>query len=383
MDPVTHTLVGASLAATRLGERTRFAWPALIVGANLPDLDVLAYAAGGDAALGFRRGWTHGVPALLVLPALLAACLWLIGRHRRPRPEVPAVSAGRPEVPAVSAGRPEVPAVSAGWLVALCYLAVVTHPVLDWLNTYGMRWWMPIRGDWSYGDAVFIMDPWLWLILGAGFLLGRRAAPGPVAAWALASGLLLAVVAGRSSEHLPAVVAVAIALLAALLWRPSGRSTRRRAAAAGLTIAVLYAAGMVTLHGLTESRVLRELGHSALGAPERWMVGPMPADPFTWDVVAQHGGEYRFGRFAWRGGGRLTLEERGRPVATGDPVWQRVLASGQAQGFLTWVRFPWLETEPDGQGGLRVHLMDARYARQRRRGFGATLVRLPGPEPAP
>ena len=65
MDPLTHTLVGASLASTRLGNTTRFATVALVVGANLPDIDVLAYFAGGDAALGFRRGWTHGVLALV------------------------------------------------------------------------------------------------------------------------------------------------------------------------------------------------------------------------------------------------------------------------------------------------------------------------------
>ena len=64
MDPLTHTLVGASLASSKLGEKTRYATAALVIGANLPDIDVLSYFAGGDAALGFRRGWTHGVLAL-------------------------------------------------------------------------------------------------------------------------------------------------------------------------------------------------------------------------------------------------------------------------------------------------------------------------------
>ena len=153
MDPLTHTLVGASLASTRLGRTTRLAGPALVIGANLPDIDVLAFVAGGDAALGFRRGLTHGVPALVLLPALFAAMLWLWGRWR----------------PGPPGSR-----LSGPWLTGLCYLAVVSHPVLDWLNTYGMRWWMPFRDTWYYGDSVFIMDPWLWLLLGAGWLLGRR-----------------------------------------------------------------------------------------------------------------------------------------------------------------------------------------------------------------
>lgn len=56
MDPLTHTLVGANLASTRLGEKTRLAAAALIIGANLPDIDAIFYFTGqSDFALGFRR----------------------------------------------------------------------------------------------------------------------------------------------------------------------------------------------------------------------------------------------------------------------------------------------------------------------------------------
>ena len=34
MDPLTHTLIGASLASSKLGEKTRFATAALVIGAN-------------------------------------------------------------------------------------------------------------------------------------------------------------------------------------------------------------------------------------------------------------------------------------------------------------------------------------------------------------
>ena len=69
MDPLTHTLLGANLAATRLGATTRLAGAALVIGANLPDVDAVTYFLGDDAALGLRRGWTHGVLALAVLPS--------------------------------------------------------------------------------------------------------------------------------------------------------------------------------------------------------------------------------------------------------------------------------------------------------------------------
>jgi inner membrane protein len=63
MDNLCHSLVGAALAECGLRRRTRYATFALVIGANLPDIDVLALF--GDNGLGFRRGITHGIPALL------------------------------------------------------------------------------------------------------------------------------------------------------------------------------------------------------------------------------------------------------------------------------------------------------------------------------
>src|SRR5687767_6498536 len=162
MDPLTHTLVGANLAATRLGATTRLAGAALVIGANLPDVDAILYFTGHtDLALDFRRGWTHGVLALVVLPFLLTATLLL---YDRLRPDLQRRADPR-------------------WLLALSALSIATHPALDWLNTYGMRWLMPFRGTWFYGDSVYIMDPWIWLILGVGWLAGRRASPALIILW--------------------------------------------------------------------------------------------------------------------------------------------------------------------------------------------------------
>ena len=75
MDNLCHTLVGAALAQAGLKKKTALATAALVIGANLPDVDVLAYAWGPDTALGFRRGWTHG---------LLALALWPLRPYRSP-----------------------------------------------------------------------------------------------------------------------------------------------------------------------------------------------------------------------------------------------------------------------------------------------------------
>lgn len=357
MDPLTHTLVGASLAATGLRERTRAAVPALIVGANLPDIDVLAYAAGADAALGFRRGWTHGVAALVVLPGLLAAGLWLWNRRRRSDP----------------AARP----LSIPWLWGLCSLAAASHPFLDWLNTYGMRWWMPFRDTWYYGDAVFIMDPWLWLVLGTGWLVGREPTRALTVTWGVLTATLLLIAAGRLPAYVPLVVAIAVVLLAALLWRP-GNPVRvaRRCAASALVLASLYVAAMITLHRFTEDRVRAALEDRAIAPIEELMVGPAPANPLVWDLVARQGDRYRYGRFTWGPTGSLVLSGATLTSAQSTALWTEILDSGRARGFLRWVRFPWLELETRADGRL-VFLMDARYARQRTLGFGGTTITLP------
>jgi inner membrane protein len=346
MDPLTHTLVGANLAATRLGAKTRLATAASVIGANLPDIDSILYFTGHqDLALGFRRGWTHGVLALLVLPLLQTALLMLYARWR-PDPQRP---------------------VNARWLLALSTIAILTHPFLDWLNNYGMRWLMPFRGTWFYGDSVYIMDPWLWLILGAGWMAGKRATPWLFALWLFFTLAIVWVVRGRAPEYLPIVAIVALVLLAALFWRAP-----RSLATIALAIAFAYIGGRLTIHAITANVVRTEVANV-----QRLMVSPHPLDPRRWDVVAQTGDVYRFGRYDWRTRA-LTLAPERLPVAKPSPEWEAARRDPSIRGFITWMRFPWYEVErkPDG---THVLIHDARYATRRRPGggFGGVEVVVP------
>src|SRR5690606_1230143 len=70
-------------------------------------------------------------------------------------------------------------------ILLLAFLGVLSHPFLDWLNSYGLRWLMPFDGRWFYGDALFIVDPWLWLALLLGLALARRRASTKPPQWAL------------------------------------------------------------------------------------------------------------------------------------------------------------------------------------------------------
>lgn len=349
MDPLTHTLVGANLAATRLGTRTRLATAALVIGANLPDIDSFYYFTGQqDFALGFRRGWTHGVLALVVLPFLQTALLLLYARLR-PDPDRP---------------------VNARWLLILSAIGILTHPFLDWLNNYGMRWLMPFRGTWFYGDAVYIMDPWLWLILGCGWLAGKRASPLLFALWLIFTALLVWVVSGRSPEYVPLVILVALIQLAALFWRAP-----RSFASIALVLAFSYIGARLAINAVTAMQVRKELP-----GVQRVMVAPHPIDPRRWDVVVQMPDAYRFGRYTWFTGGAtrtLTLADDRLPLPHASPEWEEARRDPSIRGFMTWVRFPWYEVVQTPEG-TRVLIHDARYATRRRAGggFGGVEVEI-------
>ena len=159
MDNLTHSLVGALIGQGGLKRRTGLAMPALVIGANLPDIDAACFFwLDGVQHLAFRRGITHGPIAWVLLPLLLAGALWWFdrwqaGRGTRPEARLP---------------------VRFGWLYALAFIAGLTHPALDWLNTYGIRLLEPFSSRWFYGDVLFIIDVWLWLGMGFATWLSLR-----------------------------------------------------------------------------------------------------------------------------------------------------------------------------------------------------------------
>ena len=159
MDNLTHSLLGALMGQAGLKRKTGLAMPALVVGANLPDVDAACFLwLDGVEHLAFRRGITHGPIAWVLLPLLLAGGLWGWDRWQARR-------GTRPE---------RRPPVHFGWLYGLAFLACLTHPALDWLNVYGIRLMEPFSSRWFYGDVLFIVDVWLWAVLGIGTWFSLR-----------------------------------------------------------------------------------------------------------------------------------------------------------------------------------------------------------------
>ncbi|MEO0906426.1 MAG: metal-dependent hydrolase [Pseudomonadota bacterium] len=150
MDNLTHGLTGAIMGQAGLKKKTGLGLIALILGANLPDIDVLSMIwLDGRETLGFRRGITHGPIGVALLPLGLAGLLWGFDKWQTARGTRP----------------PARDPVRFGWLYLLGLIGAISHVLMDWLNVYGVRFLYPFDQSWYYGDTLFIIDVWLWALL--------------------------------------------------------------------------------------------------------------------------------------------------------------------------------------------------------------------------
>jgi len=288
VDNVCHTLVGAALGEAGLKRGSRFSAAALMISANIPDLDVLVYGT-DTPPVSFRRGWTHGILAQIALPILMTGVFWLLNR-RRPQQQDGA------------------PPFHAGWLLLLSYAGVYSHVFLDYLNNYGVRLLTPFDWRWFYGDAVFIVDPWLWLVLGLGVWFARR-------------------------RHVPAL---------------SGYS---------LAVASIYIVALLMSSRVARGIVDQQWTNAHGVPPHALMVAPRPILPMSRDVVVDAGDHYERGSFSWPG--TLELNEH-IPKNDGRPEVAAARDDPHVRAVLVWSRFPFWTLEPV-QGGTRVTVVDARF----------------------
>jgi inner membrane protein len=289
VDNVCHTLVGAALGEAGLTRGSRFGAVALMISANIPDLDVLVFAT-DTAPVSFRRGWTHGIVAQITLPILMTVAFWLLDR-RRPRQ------------------RDSTLPFHAGWLLLLSYVGVYSHVFLDYLNNYGVRLLTPFDWRWFYGDAVFIIDPWLWLVLGTGVWLARR-------------------------RHAPAVSRYA------------------------LVVASIYIVAMLISARVARGIVDRQWADAHGVRPLALMVGPRMITPMTRDVIVDAGDHYERGSFSWPS--RLEVSPEHIPKNDDRPEVAAARKDPRIGALLVWSRFPFWTLEPV-EGGTRVTVIDARF----------------------
>ena len=288
MDNVCHTLVGAALGHAGLKHRTRFGSATLMIAANIPDIDVLVFAT-STPSVAFRRGWTHGPLAQLLLPLAVTGVILLLASRAR--------------------GAPDGPPVRARWLFILSLVGVLSHVALDLLNPYGLRILAPFSWEWFYGDTLFIIDPWMWLILALGVWLARR-----------------------------------------------GRSTFP--ARHALTVVMIYIGAMTMNARLSRTIILNEWRNTRGGDPANLMVGPQPVTPFRKQVIVDDSLAYQTGTLTLIPR-ELTWDPDLVPKNDRDPRVARARQDARIQGFLVWSRFPFWTFEAV-EGGTRVTVSDMR-----------------------
>jgi inner membrane protein len=208
-------------------------------------------------------------------------------------------------------------------ILLLAVIAVTSHPLLDFLNSYGMRFLAPFSYRWFYGDTLFIIDPWVWVALAAGCWAGRRATQAPKLA---------------------------------------------------LTVATLYvalmAASNVAARAVIKQTALRE-GSSV----QRVMAAPAAVTPFTRWVVVEDASGYQVGLFSWLPRPSVDLE---RLPYERDPSGPAMTAAASELGprkFLAWARFPYFLAQRRGDA-TEVHIGDARYTLDPEGSWASTSVTI-------
>lgn len=218
MEPVTHVLTGACLARAGLNRRAAYATLAMAVAAELPDIDVLWGVRGPVYAFQHHRGITHtllGVPfeAAFVLALIYGLHRWrtALADRRHRATSGPSVANRTPPRPLTAAP------VRWGVLYVLTLIALLSHLLLDYTNSYGLRPFFPFSPHWYAASIVSIFDPLIFALLLIALVVpsifrlvsaevGARRSPFAAPGWAAGAFCLLLLLWGaRWVEHARAI----------------------------------------------------------------------------------------------------------------------------------------------------------------------------------
>jgi inner membrane protein len=278
MDNVTHALAGSLLAAAtcHIVERTSgepsvaFRRTAFVVGvvmAELPDAD-LAYsgAALGMGKLGYllhHRGHTHTVLFAIASAMVVWGLVVALRRDLRRREAARA-------------------------LLALSIVSSLSHVLLDFTNSYGVHPWWPIENRWVYGDAVFIVEPWLWIVALPPLIFVARG----IAARVLFTLLLVAILGAAWRVEMVGTGVATVLTVGAVLWTGLVRAMPASRRVALALVVWLAVEGMFfAVSGVGRRLVRREVGASYRDV----VLSPSPGNPLCLSalVVTEERGIYR------------------------------------------------------------------------------------------
>jgi inner membrane protein len=355
MDNLTHSLVGLTAAKAGLEKLSPGATALCLLSANAPDADIVVLAFGDRwDFLQHHRGITHAIVGVISLAILLPLIFYSVDRlwsRFRNRP----------------------PTVRLQGLMLVSFIVSATHPLLDWTNNYGIRFLLPWSQKWSYGDLIFIVDPYLWLILGgAAFLLTAQTRVFKFMWAGIAAVLTFLVVASPRSSMLPhpwliAVLWIMVLLMLIVLFVINAHDRwGKRIAFAAFALVLFYWTVLAFAHARALARGTEEATRVASANGEvvgRLAAMPRLANPFRWDFVFDTDrATYRFDV------GVIERTSIGNTVRYAKPTGElkaaldAIAQQKPVRVFLGFARFPVLQlSDHDCVTRTLVQLADLRY----------------------
>ena len=304
MDTPTHILAGMVVGEALFRKRLGRAAPVVAgVAALLPDLDGPVIRVFGTSFdyLEYHRGLSHALVALPVVAVVVAVVAYLVLRRQRSLP----------------------------WL-ALCALAGATcHVALDVPTTWGTMLLAPWSRERIAADWIFIIDPYLTLILGITLVVTwvRLRRDGAEAA---------------------------------------GDDVRPRwqaAALRGLAIAAIYLLALGAFHHVAMGKLDRELAEQGLTRDDVGSLAclPVPGVPLAWHAVyTTDDGRTVHSGLLW-----IMREGMAPPDtfagAADSPAIRAVQATREGGIYFRFARFPVIRERQLAGGDTLVEVTDLRF----------------------
>lgn len=254
------------------------AWAA----SNFPDIDLVLTPV-LPAPLGYlmhHRGHTHTLLYAIPQALLLWGLVLLLWPNARRLMEASAVA-------------------RKGFFAALS-IGLALHLSMDFLNSYGLHPFHPFDSRWFYGDMVFILEPFFWIVFGVP--LAMMAPPALRILFLVALAAAPAYFAGKGFLHWSSLAGLAVvAIITGVLQHRAGTAGRRGLATAfALGAAFIATQGMASWNAgrlVAETLQHRDRANRVLDVA----LTPFPTNPLCWTFVSVES-DPQAGKYALRRG---------------------------------------------------------------------------------
>jgi inner membrane protein len=355
MDNLAHSLVGLAAAKAGLEKLSPAATTVCVLAANAPDIDFVAVFSGDRwTLLHHHRGFSHSILGTLLFGLFIPILFCLVEQI------VVRIRGGTARL-------------KPGGLLIASLLTVATHPILDWTNSYGVRPLLPWNGRWFYGDLVFIVDPFLWLGLGAAVFLLTSRTKRQLGFWVFLGSvlsLLVVLAIARGRGPLPvAFMFVWFAIVTGLIIARKfdlGSRFGRKLATGALVFLLSYWGGLGILHSWSWRIAKDKVDQFAAVRSEqvlRLAATPTLANPLVWRCLVETD------RAVYRFDVSLTAAERTpenlvrfeKPDGNDAQITQLAKEDRRARFFFEFARFPAERIVGDCATEMLVQFADLRY----------------------